>query len=68
MIPSLPKHLLPKRLPFYFQFMPRLSIAQVQTQEELVEFRHSLQQHIYTGLAALTVQRQQDQQATESSL
>lgn len=59
-IPSLPKRLFPKRLPFYFQFMPRQLIARVQTQEELIAFRYSLQQHIYTGLAELKVLRQQD--------
>ena len=61
-IPSIPKHIIPKRIPFYFKFMPRLSIAQVETMEDMIQFRDELQQHIYHALDELKLQREQDQQ------
>ncbi|ANF82008.1 glycerol acyltransferase [Acinetobacter sp. NCu2D-2] len=59
-IPSLPKHLIPKRLPFYFQFLAPQSIAHIQTQEELVDYRDTLQQSIYTALNDLKQKRKLD--------
>ena len=58
-IPSLPKHLIPKRLPFYFKFMPRQSLMHIENLEQLQQFRDLIAAGIYTGLADLRVLRQQ---------
>lgn len=58
-IPSLPKHLIPKRLPFYFKFMPRQSLMHIENLEQLQQFRDLIASEIYTGLADLRVLRQQ---------
>lgn len=58
-IPSLPKHLIPKRLPFYFKFMPRQSLMYIENLEQLQQFRDLIAAEIYTGLADLRVLRQQ---------
>ncbi|MBV7307983.1 1-acyl-sn-glycerol-3-phosphate acyltransferase [Acinetobacter sp. CWB-G5] len=58
-IPSLPKHLIPKRLPFYFNFMPRQSLMHIENLEQLQQFRDLIAAEIYTGLADLRVLRQQ---------
>ncbi|WP_312331277.1 lysophospholipid acyltransferase family protein [Acinetobacter variabilis] len=60
-IPSLPKNLFPKRLPFYFQFMPRQLIHHVQHENDLIDFREHLQQKIYQGLKELADRRRQDE-------
>lgn len=52
-IPSLPSHLIPKRIPFYFQFMPRQSIRQIENLEQLMAFRAEIQQAIYASLEHL---------------
>lgn len=59
-IPSIPKHIIPKRIPFYFKFMPRLSIDQIETMEDMVQFRDGLQQLIYAEIEALKVYRDND--------
>ena len=58
-IPSLPKHLIPKRLPFYFKFMPRQSLMHIENLEQLQQCRDQIAAEIYTGLADLRVLRQQ---------
>lgn len=58
-IPSLPKHLIPKRLPFYFKFMPRQSLMHIENLEQLQQFRDLIAAEIYTGLADLRILRQQ---------
>ncbi|MBB4809501.1 1-acyl-sn-glycerol-3-phosphate acyltransferase [Acinetobacter johnsonii] len=58
-IPSLPKHLIPKRLPFYFKFMPRQSLMHIENLEKLQQFRDLIAAEIYTGLAGLRVLRKQ---------
>ena len=58
-IPSLPKHLIPKRLPFYFKFMPRQSLMHIENLEHLQQFRDLIAAEIYTGLKDLRVLRQQ---------
>lgn len=58
-IPSLPKHLIPKRLPFYFKFMPRQSLMHIENLEQLQQFRDLIAAEIYTGLADLRVLRKQ---------
>ncbi|MGE8560759.1 MAG: lysophospholipid acyltransferase family protein [Acinetobacter sp.] len=59
-IPSLPKHLFPKRLPFYFQFMPRQNLMHIENAEQLKEFRDQIQQQIYAALEQLKQQREVD--------
>ena len=58
-IPSLPKHFIPKRLPFYFKFMPRQRLMHIENLEQLQQFRDLIAAEIYTGLADLRVLRQQ---------
>ena len=59
-IPSIPTHIIPKRIPFYFKFMPRLAIDQIETMEELIAFRDDLQQLIYTEIDNLKQVRDSD--------
>ena len=59
-IPSIPKHIIPKRIPFYFKFMPRLAIDQIETMEELIAFRDDLQQLIYAEIESLKQVRESD--------
>ena len=59
-IPSIPKHIIPKRIPFYFKFMPRLSIDQIENMEDMIQFRDDLQQLIYAEIEALKVYRESD--------
>ena len=56
-IPSLPKNLIPKRVPFYFQFMPRRNLMHIENAEQLKDFRDQIQQQIYAGLEHLKQQR-----------
>ena len=57
-IPSLPKNLIPKRVPFYFQFMPRQNLMNIENVEQLKDFRDQIQQQIYAGLEHLKQQRE----------
>ena len=59
-IPSIPKHIIPKRIPFYFKFMPRLSINQIDTMEDMIQFRDELQQLIYKEIEYLKQYREQN--------
>ena len=59
-IPSLPKNIIPKRIAFYFQFMPPQSLIDIKTTEQLRAFRDQIQQQIYAGLAQLRQQRDAD--------
>jgi len=59
-IPSLPKSLFPKRLPFYFQFQPAISISRIQNQEEMALFRNQIQRQIYQALEELKNIRESD--------
>ena len=52
-IPSLPKSLFPKRLPFYFHFQPALSVSHIQSQEDMTLFRDQIQQQIYQAIEEL---------------
>ncbi|WP_180163003.1 MULTISPECIES: 1-acyl-sn-glycerol-3-phosphate acyltransferase [unclassified Acinetobacter] len=52
-IPSLPKRIIPKRIPFYFQFLPRQSLSHIQSVEDLKLYREALQQDIYTAIEQL---------------
>lgn len=58
-IPSLPSHLIPKRIPFHFQFMPRHSIMQIENVEQLIAFRAEIQHSIYNSLENLKQLRSQ---------
>ena len=57
-IPSIPKNIIPKRIPFYFKFLPRLSIQNIQSFDEMIEFRDELQQQIYAEIELLKQVRQ----------
>jgi 1-acyl-sn-glycerol-3-phosphate acyltransferase len=57
-IPSLPKNIIPKRVPFYFQFMPRQNLMHIENTEQLKDFRDQVQQQIYAGLEHLKQQRE----------
>ncbi len=59
-IPSIPKHIIPKRIPFYFKFMPRLAIDQIETMEDMIAFRDDLQQLIYSEIENLKQLRESD--------
>ncbi|OTG66502.1 lysophospholipid acyltransferase family protein [Acinetobacter silvestris] len=50
MIPSIPKSIIPRRIPFYFKFLPRLSLKHIQSMDEMIEFREQLQQQIYAEI------------------
>lgn len=52
-IPSLPKHLIPKRVPFYFQFLPPVEVGQRLGSEDLTTLREEIAQQIYQSLAQL---------------
>ena len=56
----MPSHLIPKRIPFYFQFMPPQSLIDIKTADQLIVFRDQIQQQIYAGLAQLRQQRDAD--------
>ena len=58
--PSIPKHIIPKRIPFYFKFMPRLSIDQIENMDDMIVFRDQLQASIYTEIEALKSYRAHD--------
>ncbi|EZQ01172.1 glycerol acyltransferase [Acinetobacter sp. Ver3] len=51
-LPSIPKNIIPKRVPFYFKFLPRQSISNIKTEQDLIEFRDQLQQTIYENIAS----------------
>ncbi|WP_111858608.1 lysophospholipid acyltransferase family protein [Acinetobacter sp. CFCC 10889] len=59
-IPSIPTHIIPKRIPFYFKFMPRLAIDQIETMDDMIAFRDDLQQLIYTEIDNLKQVRDSD--------
>ena len=59
-IPSIPKHIIPKRIPFYFKIMPRLSIDQKENMDDMIVFRDQLQASIYTEIEALKSYRAHD--------
>ena len=52
-IPSIPKNIIPKRIPFYFKFLPRMSLSNIATLDDLKIFREDLQAQMYREIAAL---------------
>lgn len=64
-IPSIPKHIIPKRIPFYFKFMPRLPIDKIQSMEDMIIFREELQSLIYQEIELLKVYRENNFQNDE---
>lgn len=52
-IPSIPKNIIPKRIPFYFKFLPSLSVAEIHSIEDLKLFRDELQSLLYTEIRLL---------------
>ncbi|WOE40436.1 lysophospholipid acyltransferase family protein [Acinetobacter chinensis] len=59
MIPSIPGNIIPKRIPFYFKFLPRKSLMHVQDLNGLQQLRSQIQLDIYTGLEDLKTYRAQ---------
>lgn len=59
-IPSIPSHIIPKRIPFYFNFLPRRSVENIKTMDDMVIFRDELQQLLYTEIEFLKQYRGQD--------
>ena len=59
MIPAIPKHIVPKRVPFYFEFFPCLTVPKTDDPEQLQQFRDQLQAQIYAGIAQLQLHREQ---------
>lgn len=59
-LPSIPKNIIPKRIPFYFKFYPRLSIDSSYTDQHLHNFRDELQKQLYDGIAELKKIRDSD--------
>lgn len=59
-IPSIPKNLIPKKIPFFFKFLPRLSLAEVAGDEQLKQFRDDLQLQIYNEIEALKILRESE--------
>lgn len=53
MIPSIPKNIIPKKVNFYFKFLPRQKIAQDLTKMELKIYRDDLKEKIYDTLKEL---------------
>lgn len=58
-IPSIPKNIIPKRIPFYFKFLPRLKLDEVSSIEELKIFRAEIQQQLYAEIEILKQLREQ---------
>ena len=52
-IPSIPKNIIPKRLPFYFKFYERMTLSDVKNEEQLRNFRDHLQEILYQGIEDL---------------
>ena len=61
-IPSIPKNIIPKRIPFYFKFLERMSLDDVHT-DDLSLFRDELQQRLYQGIDDLKQIRDQASQS-----
>ena len=59
-IPSIPSHIIPKRIPFYFNFLPRRSVENIKTMDDMVVFRDELPQWRYTEIEFLKQYRGQD--------
>ena len=59
-IPSIPRNIIPKRIPFYFNFLERLPTEHLYTQEQFQHFRNDLQSIIYDGIEGLKQIRAQE--------
>lgn len=57
-IPSIPKNIIPKKIPFYFKFLPRMSTSRLNTQSDLQDFRAELQEKIYEEIEVLKLIRE----------
>ena len=66
-IPSIPKHIIPKRIPFYFKFMPWLPISQIETMDDMIDFRDELQTLLYAEIENLKQYRKLDIQQKSKS-
>lgn len=60
-IPSIPKNLIPKRIPFYFKFLPRVSTDEISNIEQLHAFRQRLEDTLYAEISELQQMREAEQ-------
>jgi 1-acyl-sn-glycerol-3-phosphate acyltransferase len=58
-LPSIPKNIIPKRIPFYFDFMPRKSISEIEMELEFTSFRDQLENDLYENIARIKKLRDQ---------
>lgn len=58
--PSIPKNIIPKRIPFYFKFLPRMSLEQITSVDDLKDFRAEIQQQLYKEIEVLKQLRTQE--------
>lgn len=61
-IPSIPKNIIPKRIPFYFKFLERTNLNDFHT-NDLTLFRAEIQKRLYQGIADLKQIRDQTAEA-----
>ncbi|QIO09261.1 lysophospholipid acyltransferase family protein [Acinetobacter lanii] len=59
-IPSVPKNIIPKRIPFYFKFLPRLNVDQLNSEQEIKAFRDQLQSLLYAEIDQLKLHRERE--------
>ncbi len=57
-IPSIPKNIIPKRIPFYFKFLERVNLQHFHS-DDLKEFRDEIQKQLYQGITELKQVRDQ---------
>ena len=56
-IPSVPKNLIPKRIPFYFNFLPRMQVDDLDSEQKIKAFRDQLQTLLYAEIDHLKAYR-----------
>lgn len=57
-IPSVPKNIIPKRIPFYFKFLARMSVAELHSEQDIHQFRDQLQHLLYSEIEQLKIYRE----------
>ena len=58
MLPSIPKNIIPKKLPFYFKFLPRQSVSNIKSEEDIKIFRQHLEALLYKEIEELKQYRE----------
>lgn len=57
-IPSIPRNVIPKRIPFFFEFLPRMSTQTLHNFESMQTFRTELQALLYQHIDSLKIIRE----------